>query len=126
MHIGDDWYLMLDIITQQPILCGFTFNPLWYKNVNDDNVYDGRDLFEIYKYLYYNDIDTMLKQLNTRLTPKEKYTLKYHKFNAVRAMYKMALKRKSPKQGADSIRYLTKMIVQHPIDFVKHSLQYLK
>lgn len=126
MHIGDDWFLMLDIITQQPIQCGFTFNPLWNKNVNDDNVYDGRNMFEIYKYLYYNDIDTMLKTLHPYLSKKEKYTLKKHKFNAVHAMYKMARKSKSIKESTTLLHYLGKTLMNHPLDFLQHTLHHLK
>lgn len=126
MHIGDDWFLMLDLITQQTILCGFTFNPLWKKNVNDDNVYDGREMFEVYKYLYYNDIDTMLHELNPYLSKLEKYTLNKHKFNAVRAMYKVARNKKSLYYHAVSLQYLSKTLVKHPVGFLKHTLQHLK
>jgi glycosyltransferase involved in cell wall biosynthesis len=125
MHIGDDWFLMLDLITQYTIQCGFTFNPLWKKNVNDDNVFDGRDMFEIYKYLYFDDIDTMLRELHPHLSKAEKYTLKNHKFKAVRAMYKVARPKKSFHYHAVSLQYLGKTFVQHPIGFLKYILQYL-
>lgn len=126
MHIGDDWFLMLDIITQQPIQCGFTFKPLWTKNVHDDNVYDGRNLFDIYKYLYFIDINTMLRELKPHLTKAEKYTLNNHKFAAVRAMYKVTKQTKSLKHVSDFTQCLGKILMQHPIGFIQYTWQHVK
>jgi len=43
MNIADDWCLLLDIILNEPTKAAYNTETLWIKNVNGDNIYDGRN-----------------------------------------------------------------------------------
>lgn len=121
MNIGDDWYLMINILTQNPKLkVGFTFKPLWYKHANDDNVYDGRDLFEIYKLLYFKDISQMMNDFAKRISKSELHTFKSTKFNAVMGMYLMARKLNHTTMKKESRRFVIETFTRHPLSFLQH------
>ncbi|HWK56110.1 MAG TPA: glycosyltransferase family 2 protein [Parapedobacter sp.] len=42
LRIGEDWSLYLDMILNKPCRAAFTLEKLWYKQVHDHNIYDGR------------------------------------------------------------------------------------
>jgi len=42
LRIGEDWSLYLDMILNKPCKAAFTLEKLWYKQVHDHNIYDGR------------------------------------------------------------------------------------
>lgn len=71
INIADDWCLLLDIITSKECKAAFTFQKLWLKGVNDNNIYDGRKLIEIRKLLYVEDFGKMIGYFENSLNKKE-------------------------------------------------------
>ncbi len=44
---------------------------LWHKSINDDNIYDGRDQYEVLKLMYIEDTREMLRRYSEKLTKEE-------------------------------------------------------
>src|SRR3546814_8625229 len=71
MNIGDDWGLYLDMIFSKPCTAVFTLERLWYKDIDGQNIYDGRDRHEIVQLLLVEDTQTILKRYQTMLSVNE-------------------------------------------------------
>jgi len=57
MKIADDWCMLMDIIFNDHIKAGYTTEPLWKKNVNGDNIYDGRNKLEVLRLLVQDNLN---------------------------------------------------------------------
>ena len=71
MHVADDWCLLLDIILAKEAKGALIREKLWHKSVSDDNIYDGRDKYEVMKLLYIEDTREMLRRYAGQLTKGE-------------------------------------------------------
>ena len=71
MIIGDDWCMLLDMIMSGKCTAAFTLEQLWHKNINCDNIYDGRDHVEVNRLLYVEDICTLMNRYAGTLTKDE-------------------------------------------------------
>jgi glycosyltransferase involved in cell wall biosynthesis len=71
IHIGDDWAMFLDMILKKECRVSFSLQQLWTKNIDDTNVYDGREWEEVLRLLYVEDLEHLLTRYNTILEEKE-------------------------------------------------------
>ena len=71
MHIADDWCIQLDIVLSKETRAGLIRKKLWNKRINDDNIYDGRDYYEVLKLMYVEDTYEMLHRYAGRLSRSE-------------------------------------------------------
>jgi len=71
VHVADDWCLLLDIILSKEARGAMIREKLWHKTVNNDNIYDGRDPYEVLMLMYVEDTREMLRRYSRRLTPEE-------------------------------------------------------
>lgn len=72
LHIGDDWGLLLDMIMAKPCRAACTNVKLWHKHINNNNVYDGRDIIEVIRLLKVEDARVFMQRYATSLTTDEK------------------------------------------------------
>ncbi len=71
MHIADDWCLLLDIVLSKEARAGMIQDKLWHKFINADNIYDGRNYYEVLQLMYVEDTYEMLRRMKHRLTTAE-------------------------------------------------------
>lgn len=71
MNIGDDWGLYLDMIFAKPCTAVFTLERLWYKDIDGQNIYDGRDWYEVVQLLLVKDTKTIMERYRMSLTGNE-------------------------------------------------------
>ncbi|MFC3196182.1 glycosyltransferase family 2 protein [Parapedobacter deserti] len=71
MNIGDDWGLYLDMIFAKPCAAVFTLERLWYKDIDGQNIYDGRSWHEVVQLLLVKDTETIMKRYRTVLSVNE-------------------------------------------------------
>jgi len=77
IHVGDDWCMYVDmIIFNKECKAAFTMNRLWYKHVNNNNVFDGRVRNELLELFYIEDTLTFMNRYYDHLTKKERRILK--------------------------------------------------
>ncbi|HYE53795.1 MAG TPA: glycosyltransferase family 2 protein [Chitinophagaceae bacterium] len=79
MNIGDDWCMLLDLIMTGKCRAAFTLDVLWWKHINCNNIYDGRDHFEVNRLLYVEDARTLMDRYADKLT-REEYRALEHKY----------------------------------------------
>lgn len=76
IHVGDDWCMYMDmIIFNKDCKAAFTMNKLWYKHVNNNNVYDGRMRNELLELLYIEDTRTFIDRYYDHLSKGERRIL---------------------------------------------------
>lgn len=71
IHIGDDWCLFLDIILKKECKAAFCLENLWVKEIDTNNIYDGRAWNEVSEFLYVKDLKHLLNRYRFLLTPYE-------------------------------------------------------
>lgn len=86
MNIGDDWCMLLDLIMADKCQAAFTLEKLWWKHINCNNIYDGRDHIEVNRLLFVEDMHTMMQRFASQWT-KEEYRFLEKKYlkNLVRS-----------------------------------------
>lgn len=72
MRIGDDWCLLLDLVLRSKPAVGFTTEQLWTKRIQNNNIYDGRNRYEVNELLYISDIPAMTRRFDDVLSESEK------------------------------------------------------
>lgn len=113
MNIGDDWCMLLDMILSKKTRAAFTLEKLWFKHINCDNLYDGRDHREVNRLLWVNDIRAMLSRHKNSLTAEEyQFIEKRYLKNLVRSA-KHSLFTYS--NFRESLRLLKKAMVADPL-----------
>lgn len=75
MNIGDDWCMYLELILNRECRAAFTLQRLWYKRIDNINVYDGRKWSEVLEFLYIADAKNKIIKFKQLLTPKERKIL---------------------------------------------------
>jgi glycosyltransferase involved in cell wall biosynthesis len=75
MNIGDDWCMLLDLILSKKAKAAFTTQQLWKKQINCNNVYDGRNHIEVIRLLWVKDFKTILLRHKNLLTKREYKTI---------------------------------------------------
>jgi glycosyltransferase involved in cell wall biosynthesis len=75
VHVADDWCLLLDIILSKEVRGAMIREKLWHKTVNNDNIYDGRDYYEVLTLMYVEDTREMLRRYSRQLTSDEAVVL---------------------------------------------------
>ncbi len=71
MKIADDWCLYLDMVLSKKCRAAFTMDQLWSKQINDNNIYDGRSRHEVLELLYIKDMEEFLQRYNALITKEE-------------------------------------------------------
>jgi hypothetical protein len=71
MHVADDWCLLLDIVLSKEARAAMIPEKLWHKSINTDNIYDGRERYEVLKLMYIEDTREMLRRYAGKLTREE-------------------------------------------------------
>jgi len=71
MNIGDDWGLYLDMIFSKPCKAVFTLERLWYKDIDGQNIYDGREWHEVVQLLLVKDTELIMERYRSYLTTTE-------------------------------------------------------
>jgi len=71
VHVADDWCLLLDIVLSKEARGAMIREKLWHKTVNNDNIYDGRDQYEVLMLMYVEDTREMLRRYSDKLTADE-------------------------------------------------------
>lgn len=71
MNIGDDWGLYLDMILTKPCRAAFTVERLWYKDIDGQNIFDGRERAEVVKLLLVDDTKEIISRYRDRMTVSE-------------------------------------------------------
>lgn len=71
VHVADDWCLLLDIVLSKEARGAMIREKLWHKTVNNDNIYDGRDQYEVLTLMYVEDTREMLRRYSGQLTAAE-------------------------------------------------------
>lgn len=71
LNIGDDWGLYLDMILGKPCKAAFTMERLWNKDIDGQNIYDGRLRSEVVRLLLVDDTKEVMKRYQDRVTAKE-------------------------------------------------------
>jgi glycosyltransferase involved in cell wall biosynthesis len=71
VNVADDWCLLLDIVLAKKARGAMIREKLWHKSVNDDNIYDGREQYDIERMLYIEDTREMLRRYRSKLTAEE-------------------------------------------------------
>jgi glycosyltransferase involved in cell wall biosynthesis len=72
LRIADDWCLLMDIIYTKPSRAGFTRDILWRKKIDGQNIYDGRDMYDLIRDLWIHDIEFLFDRLKAYFTKAEK------------------------------------------------------
>ena len=75
LKIADDWCFVLDLILAGYCRAAFTLIPMWVKNVQNDNIYDGQFREKIAQELEVFDTRMMLKRFESKLNLKEMLVL---------------------------------------------------
>ena len=111
MNIADDWCMLLDIIFNEPTKAAYTTEPLWKKNVNGDNIYDGRKKLPLLR-LFVQDNLNLLNRNRSLLSKSEVKVLeKHYILNLMNASKETLFSDKNPKK---SLSYLFKAFSEHP------------
>jgi glycosyltransferase involved in cell wall biosynthesis len=71
MNIGDDWCMYLEIILSKHCLVAFTLQNLWWKRIDEINIYDGRKWSEVLEFLHIADLKTNMEKFKHLLLPDE-------------------------------------------------------
>ncbi len=71
IKIGDDWCLYLDMVLSKKCAAAFTMHQLWNKQINANNIYDGRSRNEVLELLYIKDMQEFLLRYQQLLTKRE-------------------------------------------------------
>lgn len=75
LNIGDDWGLYLDMILTKPCKAAFTMERLWHKDIDGQNIYDGRSRSEVVRLLLVDDTKEVMKRYEGKLTVSERKML---------------------------------------------------
>lgn len=112
MNIGDDWFLLLEIVLNNEIKVAFTTEKLWKKHIVSDNIFDGRNKLEVLNLLYIQDISVMMESFKTLLSDEEIETIekKYVLDLMITAKETIASKQSINK----SFSYILKAFKEHP------------
>jgi glycosyltransferase involved in cell wall biosynthesis len=85
MKIADDWYLILEMVLSQPSRAALCSTPMWTKTVHTNNIYHGRDEFEVARDFGVHDLAMIVRDFHKQLTFQERSFLKkelsLHYFN---------------------------------------------
>lgn len=77
LNIGDDWGLYLDMIFGKPCKAVFTMEKLWYKDIDGQNIFDGRERSEVVRLLLVEDTKAVMQKYQNRLTVEETKMLEH-------------------------------------------------
>ena len=70
--VGDDWYLVLQLVLGQEVRAAYTLEPLWTKRTDGRNKYDGAPVARIVRDLFIHDLGLFRRDFADRLTPRER------------------------------------------------------
>ncbi|MEZ4804751.1 MAG: glycosyltransferase [Bacteroidia bacterium] len=76
LKIADDWCFIMDIVFNKSTKAGFTRDVLWQKNVDGQNIYDGKDMYVVIRDLWIHDQKFLSKRFNNNLSKEEKKKLR--------------------------------------------------
>lgn len=73
--VGDDWYLLLEIVLGSEARAAYTLEPLWTKRVDGQNKYDGSSPADIARNLFVHDLGLFRRDFASQLTARERRLL---------------------------------------------------
>jgi glycosyltransferase involved in cell wall biosynthesis len=71
IRIGDDWCFYLDMVLSKKCSAAFTMEQLWSKQINANNIYDGRNWSEVLELLFIKDMKQFMQRYERLLTKNE-------------------------------------------------------
>jgi glycosyltransferase involved in cell wall biosynthesis len=92
IHLADDWCLLLDIVLSKETRGALIREKLWHKSIHNDNIYDGRDFYEVLKLMYIEDTMEMLRRYAGRLSKGEVRVLRERLIDNTLRMAKLTWK----------------------------------
>lgn len=113
MNIADDWDMLLDIVLSPDAKAAFTTERLWYKHINCNNIFDGRDHLDITRLLYVADTGLILSRHGGLFTKKEYIVIERRYLEHLVRTAKHSLFLHS--NFTESIRFLKKALTLNPI-----------
>lgn len=93
LNVGDDWGLYLDMILSRPCKAAFTLERLWYKDIDGQNVFEGRKRAEIVQLLLIDDTKEVINRYQDRITACERKILERQYVGGLVELSKLALLR---------------------------------
>jgi glycosyltransferase involved in cell wall biosynthesis len=95
IHLADDWCLLLDIVLSKEARGALIREKLWHKSIHGNNIYDGRDYYEVLKLMYIEDTMEMLRRYSRRLKKEEVRVLQERCIDNTMKMAKLTWKSRS-------------------------------
>lgn len=114
MNIGDDWCMLLDMVfNNSKLKAAYTTEILWTKNIDCENIYDGRDRLEVLSLLHIKDIATLMERHRHALSKEEmKDVEREYVSNLILISKEILIRNKDVKQSA---KYMSEAFIKHPI-----------
>lgn len=103
LNIGDDWCLYLDMILNKSCKAAFTFEMLWYKDIDGQNIYDGREWSEVVRLLLVEDTFEVINKYRHLLTRHELSILENRYINGLVELAKHEVLRERNLSAASSL-----------------------
>ena len=103
LNIGDDWCLYLDMIINKSCKAAFTFEMLWYKDIDGQNIYDGREWSEVVRLLLVEDTFEVMNKYRHLLTRHELSILQNRYINGLVELAKHKMLRERNLSAANSL-----------------------
>lgn len=103
LNIGDDWCLYLDMILNKPCKAAFTLEMLWNKDIDGQNIYDGREWSEVVRLLLVEDTREVINGFGHLLTRQELSILESRYINGLVELAKHNVLRERDLRAASSL-----------------------
>jgi hypothetical protein len=111
---------LLDIILSKEARGAMIREKLWHKTVNNDNIYDGRDLYEVLELMYIEDTREMLRRYRRQLTKGEVRVLQDRCIDHSYQLMRMSFRIKAH-YGRSSVKFFQALWL-NPVLFFKLGL----
>lgn len=103
LNIGDDWCLYLNMILSKPCKAAFTLEMLWHKDIDGQNIYDGREWSEVVRLLLVEDTREVMNGFGHLLTRQELSVLENRYINGLVELAKHKVLRERNLSAASSL-----------------------
>lgn len=103
LNIGDDWCLYLNMILNKPCKAAFTLEMLWHKDIDGQNIYDGREWSEVVRLLLVEDTREVMNRFGHLLTRQELSVLENRYINGLVELAKHKALRERNLNAASSL-----------------------
>lgn len=109
-RIADDWSLIMNMVFKKPCKAAFTKEILWTKNVDGNNLFDGRIYSEVLEDLWVHDMTKILSNFRSHFTKEEIKTVKIKLSQIYLTYIRFLLKKDGNKNKTEIFHYILKAI----------------